>query len=108
MEKVILPKLGLTMEEATLTRWLKQEGDRVSRGEPLAEIEMEKANAEIEAPCDGFLKKIVVGQGEKAPVESVLAYLATTEEELRALFDQPARPVSLSREEPARATALPG
>ena len=108
MEKVILPKLGLTMEEATLTRWLKQEGDRVSRGEPLAEIEMEKANAEIEAPCDGFLKKIVVGQGEKAPVESVLAYLATTEEELRALFDRPSRPVSLSREEPARATAPPG
>ena len=103
MESVILPKLGLTMEEATLTRWLKQEGDRVTRGEALAEIEMEKANAEIEAPCDGFLKKIVVGPGEKVPVESVLAYLATNEDELRATFDRPIPPVPSSREEPASA-----
>jgi pyruvate dehydrogenase E2 component (dihydrolipoamide acetyltransferase) len=101
MERVILPKLGLTMEEATVTRWLKQEGDRITRGEPLAEIEMEKANAEIEAPCDGFLKKIVVAEGHKAPVESVLAYLAMNEEELRAAFDHASVPSALPREEPA-------
>jgi len=87
MEKIVLPKLGLTMEGATVVRWLKSEGDKVTQGEPVAEIEMEKANSEIESPCDGYLKAIIVPQGETVPVDTVLAYIAVTPEDLAEAID---------------------
>ena len=87
METIQLPKLAITMEEGTVVRWLKREGDPIVKGEPVVEIETEKANAEIEAICDGFLKKIAVMEGEAAPVEAVLAYVATDEAELKSPFE---------------------
>ena len=91
METIQLPKLAITMEEGTVVRWLKREGGPVAKGEPVVEIETEKANAEIESTCDGYLKKIAVKEGETAPVEAVLAYIAGDEAELNAPF-QPAVP----------------
>ncbi len=87
METIQLPKLAITMEEGTVVRWLKREGDPIVKGEPVVEIETEKANAEIEATCNGFLKKIAVKEGEAAPVEAVLAYVATDEAELKSPFE---------------------
>lgn len=87
METIQLPKLAITMEEGTVVRWLKREGDPIVKGEPVVEIETEKANAEIESTCDGFLKKIAVREGEAAPVEAVLAYVATDEAELKSPFE---------------------
>src|SRR5262245_59264705 len=84
MTPVILPKMGLTMEDAKVVKWHKKEGELVKIGAALLEIETEKASAEIEAPSNGFLKKIVVNEGESVPVESVLAYVAESEEELVA------------------------
>ena len=84
MTPVILPKMGLTMEDAKVVKWHKKEGESLRIGEALLEIETEKANAEIESPANGFLKKIVVNEGESLPVESVLAYVAESEEELAA------------------------
>ena len=89
MTPVILPKMGLTMEDAKVVKWHKKEGEPVRIGEALLEIETEKANAEIESPVNGFLKKIVVIEGESLPVESVLAYVAESEEELAAEFAPP-------------------
>ncbi len=90
METIHLPKLAITMEEGTVVRWLKREGEPVAKGEPVVEIETEKANAEIESTFDGYLKKIAVKEGETAPVEAVLAYIANDEAELRAPFNPPA------------------
>ncbi len=90
METIHLPKLAITMEEGTVVRWLKREGEPVTRGEPVVEIETEKANAEIESTFDGYLKKIAVKEGETAPVEAVLAFIANDEAELRAPFKLPA------------------
>jgi pyruvate dehydrogenase E2 component (dihydrolipoamide acetyltransferase) len=84
MTPVILPKMGLTMEDAKVVKWHKKEGESLRIGEALLEIETEKANAEIESPANGFLKKIVVNEGESLPVESVLAYVAESEAELAA------------------------
>jgi pyruvate dehydrogenase E2 component (dihydrolipoamide acetyltransferase) len=75
-DKVHMPRLGMTMEEGTLMKWLKQEGDYVKKGEPLAEIASEKITNEIEAPSNGILDKIVISEGETVPVGTVVAYLA--------------------------------
>lgn len=53
---VLLPKLGFSMNEATLTEWLKEDGATVSKGEPLYSLESEKSVQEVEAPADGTLK----------------------------------------------------
>lgn len=114
METIRLPKLAITMEEGTVVRWLKREGDPIAKGEPVVEIETEKANAEIESTCGGYLKRIAVKEGETAPVEAVLAYIAGDEAELKAPFEpsvpepkRKAQPVSTkpSPKAPPRAPA---
>lgn len=64
MHKVKLPKLGLTMEEGTITRWFKKVGDQVTEGEKLFEVETDKLTNEIEAKASGTLSKILVAEGE--------------------------------------------
>ena len=58
--KVIMPKLSPTMEEGQISRWLKKEGDKVSMGEPLAEIDTDKATMEMQALANGVLRKILI------------------------------------------------
>lgn len=79
--KVIMPKLGETMEEGEIIQWLKKEGERVKEGEPLLEIATDKANMEVEATASGFLKKIVAEQGKIVPVTGVIAYITEKIEE---------------------------
>ncbi len=81
ISKVIMPKLGETMEEGEIIQWLKGEGDRVKEGEPLLEIATDKANMEVEALASGFLRKIVVPAGEIVPVTKTIAYIAHSMEE---------------------------
>lgn len=73
--KVVMPQLSLSMREGIVTRWLKKEGDYVNQGEPLCEIEADKASTEIEAPVSGYVKKIVAQEGEEFPVRKVMVYL---------------------------------
>jgi pyruvate dehydrogenase E2 component (dihydrolipoamide acetyltransferase) len=75
MIEVIMPKLGLTMEEGTIVRWLKSEGDEIAEGEPLLEVETDKVQMDVEAPASGTLGKILVCEGEKVPVVQVIAYI---------------------------------
>jgi pyruvate dehydrogenase E2 component (dihydrolipoamide acetyltransferase) len=85
---VLMPKMGFAMQEGKILRWLKREGDRVERGEPIAEIETEKVNIEIEAFDSGTLLKIVAPEGATVPVGQVIAVLGepgeSVEEALRA------------------------
>jgi pyruvate dehydrogenase E2 component (dihydrolipoamide acetyltransferase) len=62
--QVTLPRLGQGMESGTITRWLKSEGDRVEKGEPLYELDTEKVTQEVEAEASGVLLKILVTEGE--------------------------------------------
>ncbi|MGQ9584941.1 MAG: dihydrolipoamide acetyltransferase family protein [Anaerolineae bacterium] len=82
MIEVVMPQLGLTMEKGTIVRWLKQEGQEVRRGEPLFQVESDKAVLEVESPGTGFLRKVLVPQGGTVPVLAVVAHIAETEEEL--------------------------
>ncbi|MBI2910735.1 MAG: E3 binding domain-containing protein, partial [Chloroflexi bacterium] len=80
--EVIMPQMGFDMQEGTVVRWVKQEGDAVDRGEVVAEIETDKAVVELEAFASGVLRRIVVGEGTKVPVGQVIALIATPGEEL--------------------------
>ena len=70
-----LEQLAAEMEYGTVLRWLKREGDSVNQGEPLLEVEAEKANHEIEAPVAGRLQSILVEEGDEIKVGVVLAVI---------------------------------
>lgn len=74
-QAVLLPKLGQTVEEAAIVKWHAKEGDAVKKGEVLFEIETDKAVLEAESFLDGTLLKILVGENEIVPVQSVVAYV---------------------------------
>lgn len=73
MASVQMPRLSDSMETGKILRWLKKEGEQVQKGEPLVEIESDKANIEVEAYASGKLSKIVVPEGESAPIGAVIA-----------------------------------
>ena len=89
---VVMPQMGFDMQEGTIVRWLKQEGDEVSRGEPIAEIETDKAIVEMEAFATGVLLKTVVGEGETVPVGQTIAVIGSPGEPLPDLASAPAAP----------------
>ena len=73
---VTMPRLGESVTEGTVTRWLKREGDRVEADEPLLEVSTDKVDTEIPAPASGVLTRIVVGEDETAEVGSELAVIS--------------------------------
>src|SRR6185503_1869639 len=73
MPTVIMPKMGDAMEEGTLLRWLKQVGDEIAVGDPLAEIETDKVSLEIEAAEAGTLTKTYVEEGATVPIGTPIA-----------------------------------
>src|SRR5579883_1473339 len=84
MQTVVMPKLGDTMEEGKILRWLKQEGDTVKKGDALAEIETEKVNIEVESFFAGTLRKILVPAGETMAVGAPIALVGAANEALPA------------------------
>src|SRR3712207_7845922 len=74
--QVIMPTLGLTMEEGTITEWLKQEGDTVSKEEPLFIVETDKSAVEVGAPASGVLRQILVPVGKTVAVSVPIAVIA--------------------------------
>ena len=86
MKTVEMPKMGDTMEEGKILRWIKQEGDQVKRGESLAEVETDKVNIEIESFASGVLRKILVPEGESAPIGAGIALIGAPDEPLPDLL----------------------
>ena len=82
---VMMPKLGLTMTEGTIEKWLKQEGDRVEKGEPLVCILTEKISYEYESPFSGVLRKILGGVNEVVSITEPIAIIAGAEEDISNL-----------------------
>jgi pyruvate dehydrogenase E2 component (dihydrolipoyllysine-residue acetyltransferase) len=74
MPEVVMPRLSDSMEEGTIVRWLKQDGDRVSEGEPLAEVETDKATVTFDADAEGTLR-ILVAEGETVPIGKLIAQI---------------------------------
>src|SRR2546428_5301561 len=72
--EVKLPRLGQGMESGTIVKWLKAEGDRVEKGEPLYELDTDKVTQEVEAEAAGVLLRIAVPEGE-VPVGTTIAFI---------------------------------
>jgi len=79
MATVTMPQMGFDMQEGTLVRWLKQPGDQVAKGEPIAEIETDKAVIEIEAFESGTVKELLVEEGATVPVGAPIMIIDTGE-----------------------------
>jgi pyruvate dehydrogenase E2 component (dihydrolipoamide acetyltransferase) len=80
--EVIMPKMGDAMEEGTILRWIKQEGEDVSEGDVLAEIETDKVNLEMEAEDSGTLAQILAQEGESVAVGEAIAFIQGEGEEV--------------------------
>jgi len=101
--KVIMPKLSPTMEEGQLSRWLKKEGDKVSMGEPLAEIDTDKATMEMQALGSGVLRKILIQEGASAPLGQLIAIIGEPDEDISALTSEAAATQPTQTSSPAEA-----
>ena len=71
-EKITVPTLGESVTEATVSKWLKAQGEKVVADEPIVELETDKVNVEVPAPSNGILSDIVVNEGETVNVGSLL------------------------------------
>lgn len=83
--KIIMPPLGDSSDEATVLKWLKREGDPVSKGETLLEIETDKSTVEVDAYGSGVLLKILVGENETVEVGTVLGIIGEPGEDIAGL-----------------------
>ncbi len=79
--EVIMPQMGESITEGTITKWYKQLGERVERDEPLFEISTDKVDTEIPSPSSGVLTEIKVGEGETVPINTVVALIGVEGEE---------------------------
>jgi pyruvate dehydrogenase E2 component (dihydrolipoamide acetyltransferase) len=80
--EVIMPKMGDAMEEGTLLKWLKSEGDEVSEGDAIAEIETDKVTLELEAEAPGTLAQLIADEGQDIPVGEAIAFIQGEGEEV--------------------------
>jgi len=101
---VTMPQLGFDMREGTLVRWLKQPGDKVEKGEPLAEIETDKAIVELESFFSGVVTKLLVEEGTTVPVGQPIAVIDTGDEQAP---EEPAGQAAEIAAPPAQPAAQP-
>jgi len=105
--KVVLAKLSPTMEEGTIVKWSKREGDPVKVGDVLAEIETDKANMEMEALGTGVLRKILIPAGGKAPVGALIGVVADPGDDISALLASAQAPAAAPAAQPTAPAAQP-
>ena len=98
IQAIVMPKFGQTVEESSIQRWLKQEGDSVSNGEILFEIETDKAVLEVPSFSEGTLLKILVPEGSTVPVLTTVAYVGDPGEKIPEPELPPAAAASQGRE----------
>src|SRR6188768_490915 len=105
MTDVIMPQMGESIAEGTVTKWMKKVGDKVQRDEPLFEISTDKVDAEIPSPAAGVLKEIRVEPGATVPINTVVGVIAAEgEAAASAPAPSPAAPAPAA---PAAAPAPP-
>ena len=102
--EIVLPQWGMEMQDGTIVRWLKQEGDTVAEGEPIVEVETAKLQTELESTAAGVLSRIVAQEGEIVPIRGVLCVIAEPGEAL----ETPAAPAAASTPASASQTVRPG
>ena len=98
---VIMPQMGESIFEGTITKWLKKPGDKIERDEPLFEISTDKVDAEIPAPAAGVLKEIKVTEGQTVPIQTVVAVIDAAGAAAAAAAPAPAAKPEASKPAPA-------
>src|SRR5512143_3112166 len=83
-ETITMPKLGFDMQEGTLVRWVRTEGESINKGDVLAEIETDKATVEVESSSSGIIRKLLVDQGAIVPIGAPIAIVGTKDEKIEA------------------------
>ena len=86
--KIIVPTLGESVTEATVSKWLKSQGEKVSADEPIVELETDKVNVEVPAPSNGILEKISVNEGETVNVGALLGMINGSSKEIHAKVEE--------------------
>lgn len=84
--EVLMPKLGMAMKEGTVSVWNKGVGDSVDKGEPIASVNSEKIEIDVESPAEGTVLEIAVPEGEGVPPGTVICYIGNKDEEVGTLF----------------------
>ena len=106
MVDILMPQMGESIAEGTVTKWLKKVGDRVQRDEPILEISTDKVDAEIPSPAAGVLREIKVDSGATVPINAVLGVIAD-EAQAGAPAPQPAAAAPAAAPAPAASAAVP-
>src|SRR6202158_963681 len=88
---IVMPQMGESIFEGTITKWLKKPGDKVERDEPLFEISTDKVDAEIPSPSAGVLKEIKVGEGQTVPIQTVVGVIDAAGSSAAARAPAPAK-----------------
>jgi pyruvate dehydrogenase E2 component (dihydrolipoamide acetyltransferase) len=101
---IVMPQMGESIFEGTITKWLKKPGDKVERDEPLFEISTDKVDAEIPSPSAGVLKEIKVAEGKTVPIQTVVGVIEAAGVASAA---QPATPEAKSAPQPAKSAPVP-
>jgi len=102
---VVMPQMGESIFEGTITKWLKKPGDKVERDEPLFEISTDKVDAEIPSPSAGVLKEIKVSEGQTVPINTVVAVIDVAGSGAAAAAPAPAKAAPAAAPAPALAAA---
>ena len=84
--EVVMPKLGLTMEQGTIGSWLAAEGDQVTKGKPLLEVVTDKVTMEVEAQVSGVLLKVIVAAGDEVPVATLVGVIGEAGEDISGVL----------------------
>src|SRR4029453_17119515 len=98
--EVIMPQMGVSVSEGTITKWLKSEGERIERDESLLEISTDKVDTEVPSPAEGIVSQILVQEGETVEVGTVLALLAPAGAALAPAEAAPAAPAAVPEAPP--------
>jgi pyruvate dehydrogenase E2 component (dihydrolipoamide acetyltransferase) len=106
-KEVLMPRMGYDMDEGTLLRWLKGIGDTIERGEPIAEIETDKTNLEIESFEGGVIQKFLIEEGDTVPVGQAIAIVGAEGEEVSADAGDSGSDAAASEPEPDEASGEP-
>jgi 2-oxoglutarate dehydrogenase E2 component (dihydrolipoamide succinyltransferase) len=104
---IVMPQMGESIFEGTITKWLKKPGDKVERDEPLFEISTDKVDAEIPSPSAGVLKEIKVGEGKTVPIQTVVGVIDAAGDGAGTGAAKAVPAPAPKAAEPARAAAAP-
>ncbi|MEN4100252.1 MAG: E3 binding domain-containing protein, partial [Anaerolineaceae bacterium] len=106
---VIMPRFGMTQEEADIVRWLRADGERVEQGDPICEVTTDKVNMEVEAPASGILAGIRFKEGDTVAVTTIIAYIVNEQEYQTQSYaaDQQAKPETTPQPDTQPAADIP-